>query len=225
MSELAASPVLAAAIAARPARGKRTQAERSATMRAKIQATVVECLAELGYADTSMSEVARRAQVSRGALQHHYHSKGFMIAHALETLTAELVDRANAEVARSAVGPDRAAEVVDGIWRAARTPPMPVIVELRIAARTDEELRSILEPLERGAREHQRSLIRVALGAERADAMPTFTTRVDGIIATVRGLVAQTVYQSWSAAESEGAWQAALEDFRQGLIRDSGALS
>jgi len=168
-----------------------------------------------------MSEVARRAGVSRGALQHHYHSKGLMIAHALETLTAELVDRANSQVTRSKVGPDRAAEVVDGIWRAALRPPMPVIVELRIAARTDEELRAILEPLERGAREHQRSLIRAALGAERADAMPTFTDRVDGIIATVRGLVAQTVYQSWSAPESEGAWQAALEDFRQGLIRDA----
>jgi AcrR family transcriptional regulator len=219
----AISPVVAAAMAARPMRGKRTQAQRSAAMRTRIQEAVVECLTEVGYGGTSISEVARRAGVSRGALQHHYTGKGFLIAHALETLTAQLVDEASSESAQSPPGPARAAQVADGMWRAALTPPMPVIVEVRVAARADEGLRSILEPLERRAREHQLDLIRAALGDELA-ALPRLPRRVDAIIATIRGLVAQSVYQAWSRDDTEAAWEIALEDFREGLVRDAERL-
>jgi AcrR family transcriptional regulator len=217
------SPVVAAAMAARPVRGKRTQAQRSAAMRERIQEAVVECLAEVGYAGTSIAEVARRAGVSRGALQHHYTGKGFMIAHALESLTAQLVDEASSRAAGSAPGIDRAVEVADGMWHAALTPPMPVIVEVRVAARADVGLRSILEPLERQAREHQVVLIRAALGEE-LSAMPRLPRRLDALVATIRGLVAQTIYQGWSPAETEASWAIALEDFREGLIRDSALL-
>jgi AcrR family transcriptional regulator len=56
-------------------RSRRTQAERSGATRAKIMAAARDCVFELGYGGATMSAIARRAGVTRGALQHHYGSR------------------------------------------------------------------------------------------------------------------------------------------------------
>ena len=69
-----------------PTRGPRTQQQRrEETRRALLDATV-ESLIEVGFARTTTLEVQRRADVSRGALLHHFPSKAELLVAAVDHL-------------------------------------------------------------------------------------------------------------------------------------------
>lgn len=72
---------------------RRSQTERSAATRALLLDATIDCLAELGWAATSTTEVARRAGVSRGAQVHHYPTKDDLVLAAME----HVIDRRLAE--------------------------------------------------------------------------------------------------------------------------------
>ena len=60
-------------------KSKRTQAERSAATQAKILEAAQNLIAERGLAHTSTLDIARQAQVSRGAMLHHFPSRAVLI--------------------------------------------------------------------------------------------------------------------------------------------------
>ena len=55
-----------------PPRERRSQTERTAETRERVMAAVVESIAEVGYPKTTANEIARRAGVTWGAVQHHF---------------------------------------------------------------------------------------------------------------------------------------------------------
>lgn len=60
---------------------RRTNAERTARTRERVMASVVESIAEVGYQKTTAAEIARRAGVTWGAVQHHFGDKdGILMA-------------------------------------------------------------------------------------------------------------------------------------------------
>ncbi len=67
-----------------PPKGRRSHAERTAETRARIIAAVVESIAEVGFQRTTASEIAQRAGVTWGAVQHHFGAKDGMLVAALE---------------------------------------------------------------------------------------------------------------------------------------------
>lgn len=137
-----ASGQLAAAGSERPA-ARRTQEERRAQTRARLLHATADCLAQLGWAGTSTTEVARRAGVSRGAQQHHYRTKTELVAAAIEYLLQR--QRAEFERAFAQLPPDD--RNVDGaielLWRIYQGPVFTAVLEVVMAARTDSELRPI----------------------------------------------------------------------------------
>ena len=103
----------------------------------------MECLAELGWAGTSTTEVARRAGVSRGAQQHHYPTKMLLVAAALEHLLERhrlAYERAFADLPESERNVEGA---LDLLWVTFRQAPSLALMELAMAARTDETLREL----------------------------------------------------------------------------------
>src|SRR5512146_1580663 len=87
-------------------RAPRTQQQRrDETRRALLDATV-ESLIEVGFARTTTLEVQRRADVSRGALLHHFPSKAELLVAAVDHL-AEMRARAMKAFA-SQLPPERA---------------------------------------------------------------------------------------------------------------------
>ena len=54
---------------------RRTQKERSATTRARVLRAASESLAERGFRETTLGEVAKRAGVTWGAMQHQFGDK------------------------------------------------------------------------------------------------------------------------------------------------------
>ncbi|WP_285580361.1 TetR/AcrR family transcriptional regulator [Actinoallomurus iriomotensis] len=121
----------------------RTQEERRAETQGRLLDATMECLAELGWSGTSTTEVARRAGVSRGAQQHHYPTKMLLVAAALEHLLERqrlAYERAFADL------PDDRRNVegaLDLLWDTFRQAPSLALMELAMAARTDETLRGL----------------------------------------------------------------------------------
>ncbi len=107
----------------------------------------MECLVDLGWSGTSTTEVARRAGVSRGAQQHHYPTKMVLVAAALEHLLE--AQRLAYETAFAVLPEERrnVAGALDLLWEVFREPPAKALVELAVAARTDEELRPLCRDL------------------------------------------------------------------------------
>src|SRR4051794_344236 len=123
--------------------GHRTQEQRRAQTQARLLDATMECLAELGWSGTSTTEVARRAGVSRGAQQHHYPTKMSLVAAALEHLLERhriAYERAFAALPEN----DRnVAGALDLLWDTFRQAPSLALMELAMAARTDEALREL----------------------------------------------------------------------------------
>ena len=128
-----------------PAR-HRTQAERSERTRAQLLDATIACLVELGYARTTVHEIARRAGLSRGAQQHHFTTKADLMTSALEHLFKRLGEEIESSLPP---GPTRLETGIDLLWQAYSGTLSTAAVELWVAARTDEELRRSLLPVDR----------------------------------------------------------------------------
>lgn len=109
--------------------------------KARICDAVVECLDEFGYAETSINRVQQRAGVSRGALTHHFPSKEEMMVETVERLLAP---------ARPKSGVSRASSPEKDLlklWaRVVDTKEGRALVEILVAARTDEGLQARIAP-------------------------------------------------------------------------------
>lgn len=172
------------------ARAPRTQQQRRDETRRALLDAAVESLIEVGFARTTTLEVQRRADVSRGALLHHFPSKaellGAAIAHLaemraveLKRLSAELpADRradgkAAASAAAAAAGAPgasaRTSAVLGLLWQCFSGTFFQVAMELRTAARTDPELRPVLASAERALRDGILAQARTLFGKEVAE--------------------------------------------------------
>src|SRR5215468_7262921 len=132
-----------------PVRAPRTQQQRREETRRALLDAAVESLIEVGYARTTTLEVQKRADVSRGALLHHFPSKAGLLAATIEHL-AEMRGR-ELRALEVRLPNSRAARVsaaVDLLWESFTGPLFYVAMELRAAARTDDELRAALATAE-----------------------------------------------------------------------------
>jgi AcrR family transcriptional regulator len=161
------------------------QAERTRAMRQRLMAATVDSLVERGWSGTSTTVVARRAEVSRGAMLHHFPTKADLVVGAVEHLSRlrreELLAAAEAmpEAGRTRRALGMLADHVTGtVFQAA--------LELWVAARTDAGLRATVAPLEqRIGRETHRVAVQM-LGVD--ESRPGVRELVQATLDLVRGL-------------------------------------
>jgi AcrR family transcriptional regulator len=154
-------------------RAPRTQQQRREETRRALLDAAVESLIEVGFARTTTLEVQRRADVSRGALLHHFPSKAELLvaavdhlaemrARELKSLSSQLppegTDPADGASRRGHAdhgpgGDARTGAVLDLLWQCFSGTFFKVSMELRTAARTDPELRRVLTVAERSLRD------------------------------------------------------------------------
>lgn len=129
-------------------RVRRTQAERSAAMRARLLDATIDCLVSYGYAGITTPRVAQLAGVTRGAQIHHFRSKEDLVVAAIEHLAQQRAQAAIRDFGRAQASPDPVSMVLDFLWEAHQGPMFVAAVELWVAARTDSVLARQIERVE-----------------------------------------------------------------------------
>ena len=121
-------------------RSRRTQADRSAVMRATLADATIDLLVERGWAAVSAAEVCKRAGVTRGAFHHHYSSLPRLLADALQRLYDEMGERARPRVTNLQ-------DVVDATWSHVGSPRFKAVLEAWLAMANDPTLRAEIGPV------------------------------------------------------------------------------
>jgi len=130
-------------------RAPRTQQQRRDETRRALLDAAVESLIEVGFARTTTLEVQRRADVSRGALLHHFPSKNELMVAAVDHLAQMRARELKQLAGQLPEGRARTDAVLDLLWQCFSGTMFQVSMELRTAARTDPELRPVLAAGER----------------------------------------------------------------------------
>jgi AcrR family transcriptional regulator len=180
---------------------RRTQAERSAATRGRIIAAAIDSLVELGQAKTTTLEVQRRADVSRGALLHHFPSRAELLVAAVDELFA--AQRQAFYDAPEHRGID---DGIDALWRTFNSPLAVAADELWSAARDDAELREALTRQNRSLRDE----IRGMAAAQWQDYIdhPNYETVLLVIVDAMRGAARARVVRSERATAARiAAWK------------------
>jgi AcrR family transcriptional regulator len=166
---------------------RRTQAERSAAMQQRLLDATVSALVECGYRGTTTLEVQKRAEVSRGALLHHYTSRSELMLAAIDHLTRERL--AVLRDLATQAPPQRAKRVewaVRVLWSSFEGPMFSASLELWLAARSDADLRAALIAQERLLGKEIDELAADLFGAKLA-ARPRFRATMNVLFDSMRG--------------------------------------
>jgi AcrR family transcriptional regulator len=159
---------------------RRTQLERSTATRTRLLEATLECLAELGYARTTTTEIAERGGVSRGAQLHHFPTKAELVTEAVAYLFDKRDEEFRAAFAKLPADAERGAAAVDLLWSMVSGPTFHAWLELAVAARTDPHLKPKVAALttrfsDNVARTFRELFPRPAGAGPYWDLAPTFT--------------------------------------------------
>ncbi|MDZ7627722.1 MAG: TetR/AcrR family transcriptional regulator [Parvularculaceae bacterium] len=161
------------------------QREKSEAMRLRICEAAVSQLAQEGFHGASIVKVARRGGISQGALQHHYPTKDDLIVALADYLLVRSVrwfGRARLDLA---VSRDAFAEIVRRSWREQfKSADFAALLEILVAARTDESLKRRITPALHRWRE--------AIDAELAELLPATkrsAAELDAILSISRAMM------------------------------------
>ncbi|MEW1691037.1 TetR/AcrR family transcriptional regulator [Streptomyces sp. NPDC091265] len=154
--------------------------DRSRATRQRLLEAAVSCLAEHGWAGSTVSVVAMRAGVSRGAAQHHFPTREDLFTAAVEYVAEE-----RSAALRAVTVQDRAA-VVAALVDLYTGPLFRAALQLWVAASNEEQLRPRVTELEaRVGRETHRIAVGL-LGAD--ESRPGVRETVQGLLDMARGL-------------------------------------
>ena len=129
------------------AEGAGWQQRKSAQTRVGILEAAINCLATHGFARTTTQRIAETAQISRGAMLHHYPTKGELVTAIIAFCFYKRMEML-AQGVRGIGEMQRVREFagLEILWRSFFTREHRAYLELNIAARTDPELREIFGP-------------------------------------------------------------------------------
>ncbi|MEV0603512.1 TetR/AcrR family transcriptional regulator [Streptomyces sp. NPDC050315] len=160
------------------------QQERSRATRRKLLEAAVSCLAEHGWAGSTVSVVAERAGVSRGAAQHHFPTREDLFTAAVEYVAEERSQALRALFPGSAPADRRA--VVAAVVDLYTGPLFRAALHLWVAAANEDQLHGRVTELEaRVGRESHRIAVEL-LGAD--ETVPGVRETVQGLLDMARGL-------------------------------------
>ncbi|WP_371677341.1 TetR/AcrR family transcriptional regulator [Streptomyces sp. NBC_01276] len=194
--------------APRPVRQEPKQARSRVTRRHLLEAAV-SCLAEHGWAGSTVGVVAERAGVSRGAAQHHFPTREVLFTAAVEYVSEER-STALRELFHSAPAPRHA--VVEALVDLYTGALFRAALQLWVAASNEEQLRPRVTELEaRVGRETHRIAVEL-LGAD--ESVPGVRETVQGLLDMARGLGLANVLTDDTARRARvvAQWSRIIED-------------
>jgi AcrR family transcriptional regulator len=164
--------------------------DRSRATRQRLLEAAVACLAEHGWSGSTVTVVAERAGVSRGAAQHHFPTREDLftaaVEHVAEKRSAALRAVLPGQAPAAAGSPARTRAVVESLVGLYTGPLFRAALQLWVAASNEEQLRPRVTALEaRIGRESHRMAVEL-LGAD--ESKPGVRETVQGLLDMSRGL-------------------------------------
>ncbi|OWA12923.1 TetR family transcriptional regulator [Streptomyces sp. CS227] len=154
--------------------------DRSRATRQRLLAAAVACLAEHGWAGSTVSVVAERAGVSRGAAQHHFPTREDLFTAAVEYVAEER------STALRALAPEGRSQAVEALVDLYTGDLFRAALHLWVAACDEPQLGARVTELEaRVGRETHRIAVDL-LGAD--ESRPGVRELVQGLLDMARGL-------------------------------------
>lgn len=131
-----------------PAGGSRVrQTRKSIATRARVTEAAIASFLELGYHRTNTSEIAKRARITRGAVQYYFPTTGDVLTATAEHIAEQVMADWEVRLQNIPSGADPFDFAIDLMWEIAQGPYWTAWRELEAAARTDADLRAILDPV------------------------------------------------------------------------------
>lgn len=123
------------------------QQRKSSETRVAILDAAVDCLARYGYSRTTTQLIAKVANVSRGAMLHHYATKQELIESVIDYAFFRHMENFSAAV-KSLTEEERTRDNAGVLsdWSVYLSREYKAYLELNVAARTDEDLRATFIP-------------------------------------------------------------------------------
>ncbi|ALM53344.1 TetR/AcrR family transcriptional regulator [Halomonas huangheensis] len=168
------------------------QQQKSQATREKILRASLICLERDGFHNLSLARVASEADVSKGALTHHFSNKDELITLAMEVLLAEFVETLQVAVNDVHAGRMSVDDCLDEIWRIMSGQLYMVTLEIVLKARHEAEFKSALVPLVRHFHIRLNDIwqqLFPELAPERAQALMNLTMNL------LRGMGTQSVFR------------------------------
>jgi AcrR family transcriptional regulator len=169
--------------------GQGWQQRKSAQTRIAILEAAVDCLEQYGYAATTTQLIAQTAEISRGAMLHHYATKQDLIAAVIDYTFYKRMESFIARI-RALTDEQRVHEHagIELYWQSLLTREFSAYLELSMAGRTDTELRNIFLPKTRRYDRIEREMVMAAF-PEWRDKMEVYELAMDFCIASMEGLL------------------------------------
>ena len=148
-------PAIRKSVDVPPARRRKDgwQAEKSALTRRAILEAAIQCIIDYGYARTTTSLIAEQANVSRGAMMHHFPSRQAVLKATIKYLHKKQLKEyrklmEEVQVPTDAMSREKIEQSVAEAWKYVNLPSSLAYQEILMASRTDKELKQVLQPLE-----------------------------------------------------------------------------
>ena len=163
---------------------RRPKQDRSRATRQRLLEAAVSCLAEHGWAGSTVTVVAERAGVSRGAAQHHFPTREDLFTAAVEYVAEERSTALRALFPGGAADDRRA--VISALVDLYTGPLFRAALHLWVAASNEDQLRPRVTELEaRVGRETHRIAVELLAADE---SKPGVRETVQGLLDMARGL-------------------------------------
>jgi AcrR family transcriptional regulator len=147
------------------------QTTKSEFTRESILHAIVECLAEYGYSNLTLGQVARKAGLSKGAMQHHFESKSAAIEAALGFIFQQQLElqKTYARAPSEPTDDQLHGRRIDAFWDFVQDPSYVAFLEIAMAARTDPHLQELVNAQYWQYRQEARQLAVVIMPEWQAD--------------------------------------------------------
>ncbi len=190
------------------------QQERSRETRRELLDAALATLTEKGLAATTVSQVAVRAKVSRGAAQHHFPTRDSLIENALDEFFAERTHQLRDAVAdlRSSAAGAPPSEVLSLVFGFYSNEPFHAALQVWAGAATDDSLRQIIVPAENRYAREVTQLAALALNADMTDRETRRLLNMTLDIARGLGLASALVDNSAHRDTVIGTWSQLLTE-------------
>ena len=167
---------------------RRHQTKKSIATRNSILDATIQCFLELGYHRTTTTEIAKRAKVTRGAVQYYFPTTPDVLRASIDHMIDQWIETYADELRKMPAQEKRLQGGVDIYWRFVQNPLFVAWQELQAAGRTDPELQEIVQEAGKRYDERRLELGREVYGEIASVDDPNFAVARDLLRVSLEGL-------------------------------------